>query len=162
FLFVFLPLALAAFFVTPRALRVSMLVVASWIFYAWGEKQIVVLLALSAASNWVIALAIERATTSVRRRLLLTLGNTVNIGALVYFKYTNFFVNSGNALLGAAGISPIVVAPVHDRRGAHGPVSRRAVRAPGDDEPGRNGPHGRTARSRAAARVARCRLAVSR
>ena len=47
FLFLFLPGVLAAFFITPPRLRTALLVAASWLFYAWGEKHLVVLLALS-------------------------------------------------------------------------------------------------------------------
>src|SRR5262249_1042509 len=88
FLFLFLPLALAAFWIVPRRLRTAMLVAVSWVFYAWGEKKIVVLLALSTVFNWALALALARARAPWLRRLLLTVGIVVNIGALVYFKYT--------------------------------------------------------------------------
>jgi alginate O-acetyltransferase complex protein AlgI len=52
FLFLFLPLALAGFFLVPRVGRTLFLVAASLLFYAWGEKQIVVLLLASVILNW--------------------------------------------------------------------------------------------------------------
>src|SRR5262245_26088364 len=113
FLFLFLPLALAAFWIVPRRLRTAMLVAVSWVFYAWGEKKIVVLLALSTVFNWALALALARARAPWLRRLLLTVGIVVNIGALVYFKYTNLLIGSLNSLLARIRIPPIVMAPVH-------------------------------------------------
>src|SRR5215510_4379576 len=99
FLFVFLPLVLAAFWIVPPRLRTAMLVAASWVFYAWGEKKVVVLLALSTVFNWALGLALDRADASRSRRLLLTFGIVVNIGALVYFKYTNLLIHSLNVIL---------------------------------------------------------------
>ena len=113
FLFVFLPAALAAFFLTPRASRTPMLVIASGIFYAWGEKQIVVVLALSTVLNWALALALERATALTIRRLILAVGVSVNIGALVYFKYTNLIVVTLDRVLDWAGLASIHAVPVH-------------------------------------------------
>jgi alginate O-acetyltransferase complex protein AlgI len=113
FLFVFLPLVLAAFWIAPARLRTALLVAASWLFYAWGEKKIVVLLALSTLFNWALGLVLDRAQAPPSRRLLLTAGVIVNIGALVYFKYTNLLIASLNALLGDVGLPAVVVAPVH-------------------------------------------------
>ena len=113
FLFLFLPVVLAAFAITPKPLRTALLVAVSWVFYAWGEKHLVLLLALSTAINWALAIVLERTAALPRRRLLLTLAVVVNIGALVYFKYTNFLVLNVNALLEWAGAPAVRHAPVH-------------------------------------------------
>ena len=113
FLFLFLPLVLAGFFVTPQRLRTPLLVIASWVFYAWGEKHLVVLLALSTVINWALALMLDRATAPNVRRMILTIAIVVNIGALLYFKYTNFLVLNVNALLDGAGLTSIGHVPVH-------------------------------------------------
>jgi alginate O-acetyltransferase complex protein AlgI len=107
FLFLFLPVVVAAFWIAPKRLRTPMLVVASWIFYAWGQGRLVVLLALSTVFNWALALVLDRAQSTPRRRLLLVLGVAINIGALVYFKYTNFLFIMLNRLLARAGGSPV-------------------------------------------------------
>ena len=86
FLFLFLPLVAAAFWITPPRLRTTMLVGASWLFYAWGQQTLVILLALSTVFNWALAVVLDRAAAPRRRRLLLALGIAVNLGALVYFK----------------------------------------------------------------------------
>src|SRR4051812_4153441 len=96
FLFVFLPLVLLAFWIVPVRVRTPLLVLASWIFYAWGETTLVVLLALSTAFNWAIALEIDQAEAPRRRRALLAVAVVVNIGALVYFKYTDFLIDHLN------------------------------------------------------------------
>ena len=116
FLFLFLPATLAAFFVAPRAWRTPVLVVASWLFYAWGEKAIVAVLVLSTAVNWGLALALDRAGTPAARRALLTLGIAINIGGLAYFKYTNFLVANVDKVLASLGL-PVIPPP-----GIHLPI----------------------------------------
>ena len=113
FLFLFLPLALAGFFVLPRTLRTAFLVAASSIFYVWGEKEIVLLLAVSVLLNWALALGLERLTGERSRQSAVGAAVALNIGALAYFKYTNFAVANVNAAIVAIGAAPLVVAPVH-------------------------------------------------
>ena len=113
FLFLFLPVVLAGFFVTPPRLRTALLVVASWVFYAWGEKHLVVLLALSTVINWALAMMLDRTAAPPLRRVLLVIAVVVNIGALLYFKYTNFLFLNVNTLLERAGLASIAHVPVH-------------------------------------------------
>ena len=53
-------LTLAAYFVTPRAWRNAVLLVASLVFYAWGEAQYLLLVLGSVAFNYLIGAAIAR------------------------------------------------------------------------------------------------------
>ncbi len=113
FLFLFLPVALFGFFVVPKALRTPFLVGISLLFYAWGEKQIVFLLLASIALNWALALAVEQLQAARARSLLLAGAVLLNIGALAYFKYTNFFVANLNLARVWLHRSPLTVKPVH-------------------------------------------------
>src|SRR5262245_19611078 len=61
FLFAFLPLLLAAYYAAPHRLRNSILLVASLLFYAWGQPSGLVLLPLSIAINYWVGRSIERA-----------------------------------------------------------------------------------------------------
>jgi alginate O-acetyltransferase complex protein AlgI len=112
FLFLFLPIVLAAFWLTPPRWRTPLLVAASWIFYAWGEKALVALLVVSALFNWAIAIEIADATGRARR-VLLSVAIAVNLAALVYFKYTDFFLAQLNAGLAWAHLRPVIWQPVH-------------------------------------------------
>src|SRR5436190_2261750 len=112
FLFLFLPAVLAAFWLTPGRARTPLLVVVSWVFYAWGEKALVALLAVSALVNWAIAIEIDQASGRTRR-VLLALAVGVNIGALLYFKYTDFLLQHLNAALTWGHFHRVVWQPVH-------------------------------------------------
>ena len=104
FLALFLPLALAAYFVAPRRSRNAVLLVASLCFYAWGEAAFVPLIAASAFLNWGIALAIEAAPTAGVRKLRLALAVVVNVVILGVFKYANFASDTLASMFEALGI----------------------------------------------------------
>ena len=83
FLCVFLPLVLATHLVLPRVLRAPWLVIVSLFFYAWGEQQMVLFMIASVIVNWLLGLAVARAPKPA-----VAIAVAVNIGALVYFKYS--------------------------------------------------------------------------
>ena len=60
FLFLFLPVVLLLHTVAPRALKNTVLLVASLIFYFWGEKFFVLVMLASIAANYVFGLLIDR------------------------------------------------------------------------------------------------------
>jgi alginate O-acetyltransferase complex protein AlgI len=115
FLFLFLPLFLAAYYLTPdRGRRRNWVVLlGSYAFYAWWRLDFLLLFAAVTAWNYGIGLAIARnGVRSAGARRWLTLGVAVNLATLGYFKYANFGVDSLNVLLGAAGWAPLTVGHV--------------------------------------------------
>ena len=100
FLLAFLPLTLLCYFLVPgRAAKNVLLLLASLIFYAWGEPVYLFLMILSILVNWLFGLAISCAP-SARRGLLLALDVIVNLGILGFFKYEGFLAANINALAG--------------------------------------------------------------
>jgi D-alanyl-lipoteichoic acid acyltransferase DltB (MBOAT superfamily) len=104
FLFIFLPLTLLAFHLLCKAgrpsLAISALIGASLVFYGWWEPRYLLLIITSVLVNYALSLAIAGRPQGSRRLWLLWLGVVINLGALAWFKYANFLVDSGNALLG--------------------------------------------------------------
>lgn len=105
FLFVFLPLCLAAYFASrTMATRNAVLIAASLIFYAWGEPAYVALMAAMTVVNYGAALAIDaRDGPSRKSALIVAVG--VNLAALSLFKYAGFLADSLNLVLASAGLS---------------------------------------------------------
>ena len=102
FLFAFLPLFLAVYFLLRnRTARNVCLLIASLLFYAWGEPVYVFLMVASIVANWGFGLAIPRVT---RRRALLALAVAFNVLVIGFFKYEGFVANTINALAHAAVI----------------------------------------------------------
>ncbi len=99
FLFVFLPVVLALYYVVP-AIRWKnvILLAASIIFYAWGEPVYIVLMLLSILFNFVMGLELERLREDSRRKKLnLIFTVIVNLCILGFFKYYGFLLGSINS-----------------------------------------------------------------
>ena len=98
FLFYFLPVTLALYYVLPKACRNGVLLVASLFFYAWGEPVYVVLMILSILLNYVCGREIYESDEYGRRRSLV-IAVIINLAILGFFKYAGFFVETLNAVL---------------------------------------------------------------
>jgi alginate O-acetyltransferase complex protein AlgI len=79
-----------------------LLLVASYVFYAWVHPWYALMLGLSTLADYGLALAIAR--TRTRSRLFLTLSLVLNLGLLGFFKYYNFFSDGLVAALTGLGI----------------------------------------------------------
>lgn len=104
FLFVFLPAFLLLYYLVPFRGRSALILVCSYVFYAWWRPDFLSLLIVVTVASYGFALAIERAATPALRHRWVTVGITLNLVALGYFKYANFGVESFNALLIAMGL----------------------------------------------------------
>lgn len=113
FLFLFLPIVLLAVGVVRRELRNSVLLVASLIFYAWGEGELVILMLLSITMNFIFGMWVGAAGTDKSARRALAVSVVFNLGLLGAYKYANFAVDQVNWALGMIGAEPIELAPVH-------------------------------------------------
>jgi alginate O-acetyltransferase complex protein AlgI len=112
FLFLFLPLTLAAYFAVPRGGRNGVLLVASLVFYAWGEAPYLALVIGSVLFNFVVGGAVGRAAAPASRKRWLAVGVAGNLTALAIFKYANFAVANVNALAPVLAITPLAVAAI--------------------------------------------------
>ena len=102
FMFRFLPIFLIVYYVVPTRYRNMILLIGSFVFYAWGQHFYLLLLMLSIVVNYTFGRLIgER---RAQKKPLLVLGLIYNFGLLVFFKYTNFFIENINALLTATHI----------------------------------------------------------
>ncbi|WP_334075733.1 MULTISPECIES: MBOAT family O-acyltransferase [Paenibacillus] len=100
FLYLFLPLLLAAYFISKNSgYRIWVLIVFSYVFYAWGEPLWVILLLLASMLGYVFALGIERARGTNLAKALFVASIVVNIGMLGFFKYAGFLIENLNLLL---------------------------------------------------------------
>jgi len=106
FVFLFLPAVLVLTALSPRVVRNATLAVASLFFYAWGEREIVVLMLASIAVNWALGLWAGRAREAGRSaRAAITLAVVFNLGLLVFFKYANFLWRDLGAVCVGLGLT---------------------------------------------------------
>ena len=66
FLFAFLPVTLAGYYLLDRKFKNIFLLIMSLIFYAWGEPKFIFIMLISIMANWLFGLWINLGTTSVR------------------------------------------------------------------------------------------------
>ena len=99
FLFYFLPAVLLLYFLSPKALRNTVLLCASLFFYFWGEPKYLILMVASILVGYVFGILIDRCK---HKRLMLTLGIICCLASLLYFKYADFFIANLNRLTGAS------------------------------------------------------------
>ena len=100
FLYAFLPLTLAVYALAPQRGRNAVLLIASLLFYAFGEPVYVFLLLLSSVSDWALSLCIERRRGTRTAKLALAVSVLLNLGLLGFFKYADFFLTTVNGLFG--------------------------------------------------------------
>src|SRR5689334_23683999 len=101
---IFFAILLLVYWSIPwRRARVWLLLVASFCFYASWNKWLAIIICVSTLLDYLLALGMECSTVPWRRKLLLGVSLLANLGMLCYFKYVNFFLESMNALLQAAG-----------------------------------------------------------
>jgi alginate O-acetyltransferase complex protein AlgI len=107
FLFGFLPVVLCLYLALPTLrLRNALIIIASLIFYAWGEPVAILLLLASVVVNFWVGVGIDRCRDRPRlARGLLAAGVVANLSALGYFKYLGFLVANLNELLAATGLA---------------------------------------------------------
>ena len=111
FLFIFLPGVLIAYYGLLRSMRARniLLLIASLLFYAWGEPVYVFLMLLSIAVNYALGLA---QAAGRRKKLWLVLTVVFNLGILFHFKYLGFVTENINALLGTSFTVPEIELPI--------------------------------------------------
>ena len=97
FIYVFLPAVCFLYLITRKELHNPILLIASIIFYAWGEPRYLAIMLATIMVNYLGALLIEK--YPLKKKLTLTLTIAANLGFLIYFKYFNFILGNINALL---------------------------------------------------------------
>src|SRR5699024_6358754 len=99
FLFVFLPVVLLSYFIVPNRWKNVILLIFSFIFYAWLEQRYVFLMMVSIVMNYLFGILIEKYRGKLSLKKLFLTGAIIgNILILAFFKYAMFLVDNINRL----------------------------------------------------------------
>ena len=101
FLYYFLPILLVVYFLTPRKGKNVVLLLASLLFYFWGEPSYTILLVASVLSGYVHGLIIDRYRGTKWSKAALISAIVISVGLLVVFKYADFIIDTLNGVLNA-------------------------------------------------------------
>lgn len=100
FLWLFLPLVIIINFLAKRKYKNYILLLASLIFYAWGEPKYIIWMLISITANYFFGILIEHYKSDRIRKLILVISVVANLSYIGYFKYYNFFGDILNSILG--------------------------------------------------------------
>lgn len=94
FLYYFLPCVLIAYYLAPKPAKNMVLLLASLVFYGWGEPVYVFLMLGTILMVYLLGIGVDKFRQSLLSKVCLGLAVAVSIGLLGYFKYANFFLRS--------------------------------------------------------------------
>lgn len=99
FLFVFMPLVMAVYFLSKKEIRNYVLLIVSIIFYAWGEPRYLAIMIITILVNYAGAILLDKHYSSRQRLWIVSLTIVLDLSFLFYFKYFNFVVDNINGVL---------------------------------------------------------------
>ena len=100
FLYYFLPGVLILYFIAPKKLKNTVLMLSSLVFYGWGEPKYVFLMMASIVIGYVAGVLIEAFSQKKLSKVALWASVLINLGFLGYFKYSDFFIENFNMMTG--------------------------------------------------------------
>ena len=107
FLLYCLPFFVVLYTFTPRPLKNVVLLLGSIFLYSWGAPKFIFVILGTTLLDFYLVKWMDKSEEQRKRKLLLIVSLTVNLGLLFYFKYSNFFIENVNAVLGSFGSSDI-------------------------------------------------------
>ena len=103
FLFYFLPIFIACYFLTPTIVGKNVVTLTfSLVFYAWSDPRFLPILLFAIAFNYAAAIVIDR-NDGTERTYALAAAVAVNLLVLGVFKYANFVTANVSALIAPLG-----------------------------------------------------------
>ena len=116
FIYFFLPIVILFYFVVfrkKRLLQNIFLLLASLIFYAWGEPYFVLIMIGSIIINWAFGIMVYKKRESKKVcKLLIALDVAFNLSVLFVFKYLTFTISTIDIVLGLNTQIPEIMLPI--------------------------------------------------
>ncbi|HOZ29614.1 MAG TPA: MBOAT family O-acyltransferase [Bacteroidales bacterium] len=103
FLLCFLPIFLITYYLADKRYKNIVILVFSILFYSWGAPKFIFVILGTTFVDFHLVKWMDQAHSLVKRRLILALSVSMNLGLLFYFKYSNFFIENVNSLLSIFG-----------------------------------------------------------
>lgn len=108
FLLYFLPIFLLLYYFADKKYKNLVLLVSSIVFYSWGAPKFIFVILGTTFIDFHLVKLMAMSNKRLHRRALLALSVSINLGLLVYFKYSNFFIENLNGVLSLLGGQNIV------------------------------------------------------
>jgi len=113
FLYIFLPVCVLLYFAFPQMkAKNAILIIASIVFYAWGEPVYVLLLIAASFVNYIFGILLGKCESKRGRAWMLVACIALDLSALVYFKYAGFLIGIVNDIFSLSIAIPKVAMPI--------------------------------------------------
>ena len=114
FIYAFLPVTLLLYVAGKKTnIRNYILLIASLVFYTWGEPVYVLILIAMTFIDWISALLIQNVCERPRsKKFTLIVTVIINLLIIGVFKYTGFFLGNINAIFGVPETIPQIALPI--------------------------------------------------
>lgn len=99
FLYIFLPVMLLIYFIVPNKFKNAVMIVASLLFFAWGEIRYIFVMLLLAVMDFICGKKINKHwQDKKKKKLYLLIDIGVNLLILFFFKYADFIITNINQI----------------------------------------------------------------
>ena len=112
FLYFFIPAMLILYFAVPIKLKNTVLLIFSLFFYAWGGVTYALFMVIAILLGYIFGLLIEKFRGEKISKLFVSLGVATIISFMLYFKYTDFFIDNFNKITGLSVPLQKIVLPI--------------------------------------------------
>ena len=116
FILIFLPIVIFIYYGLLRKTKMAknvFLLLASIIFYAWGEPYFVIIMLLSIIVNWLLGLLINKyRNEKIKSKIIIITMLIFNLGILGIFKYLGFIMENINNLFNIHMPVPNIMLPI--------------------------------------------------
>ena len=116
FLFLFLPILLALYFILGKGARNWILLLFSLFFFIYGDGVYIIVLIFFIITNYLFGLWINKYrknTIHYNEKFIFILAIALNISILVFFKYSNFLIQNLNNVFNIAGLPAMIPLNIH-------------------------------------------------
>ncbi len=103
FLLYFMPVFLLVYYIADAKYKNGIILIGSIFFYAWGAPKFIFVILFTTFLDFHLVTLMDKIQNETKRKLLLLLSVSVNLGLLFYFKYSNFFIENVNSALSIFG-----------------------------------------------------------
>ena len=101
FLYIFLPIMLLLYFIVPSKFKNAIMILASLVFFAWGEIRYIFIMLVLAVMDFICGKQITKYQDNKKKKIFFLMINVVvNLGILFFFKYADFIITNINNLTG--------------------------------------------------------------
>ena len=109
FLFYYIPVVMILYYFSPQRFKNLVMILAGFVFYAWGEIRFIPVLLVLSAEDYICARLMEKyRENKKKRRVFMLISVCSNLGVLFFFKYAvrRHIVRGANCTLFSVNLPP--------------------------------------------------------